>query len=180
VILHLDAHRLLTDWCAPDAQQDRLRSAYLRHLDHHQDAMWRSCLPDHLTASCLILDAPGRRVLLTAHRRLRRWLQTGGHCERRDVTMVGAALREATEESGIDGLVVDPVPVLLSRHAAPCGPLRVARHLDVQFVARAPTGAAPCCSDESDEVAWFDHDRLPGNVDESVRALVRGAMARVD
>jgi len=152
---------------------------YLRHLDHHSDALWRTCVPDHLTVSCLILDRQQRRVLLTLHRRLGRWLQTGGHCEPGDATVAGAALREATEESGIDGLRIDPVPVLLSRHEVPCGPVRPAHHLDVQFAAHAPASAAPVGGDESDELAWFDYDRLPGDADESVRALVRQATDRV-
>ena len=118
-------------------------------------------------------------MLLTLHRRLGRWLQTGGHCEPEDETIAAAALREASEESGIDGLVIDPVPVLLSRHAVPCGPLRPAHHLDVQFAARAPAQAYPCCGEESDDLAWFDADRLPGDADESVHALVRRATDRL-
>ena len=177
--LHADAHQLLRAWTAPDAHQEVLRLAYLRHLDRHQDAMLRSCVPDHVTASCLIADQRGGRVLLTLHRRLGRWLQTGGHCEPHDVTMSAAALREAREESGIHGLVIDPVPVLLSRHAVPCGPVRPAHHLDVQFAARAPAHASPHCGDESDDLAWFDSDRLPGHADKSGRAVVRRAMVRL-
>lgn len=177
--LHADARQLLDAWPAPDGQQDALRAAYLRHLDDHADAMWRSCVPDHLTASALVVDALGGRVLLTLHRRFGRWLQTGGHCEPGDATLAAAARRESQEESGVAALAIDPRPVLLSRHPVPCGPLRPAHHLDVQFVAVAPTGAQLRCSDESDEVAWFAPDRLPDGTDESVRELVRHALRRV-
>ena len=45
------------------------------------------------------------------------WLQMGGHCEPEDATLADAALREATEESGIDGLTLLPGgPVRLDRH----------------------------------------------------------------
>ncbi|KHL08340.1 8-oxo-dGTP pyrophosphatase MutT (NUDIX family) [Mumia flava] len=175
--LHADARALLARWSAPDGVQDALRARYVEHLDAHPDAMQRACHPDHLTASALVVSADASRVLLTLHRRLRRWLQTGGHCEPGDETLAAAALREATEESGIDGLRLDPEPVLLSLHEVPCGPVRPSHHLDVQFVAVAPASATPVISEESIDVAWFDAEALP-ETDASVRALVAAARAR--
>jgi 8-oxo-dGTP pyrophosphatase MutT (NUDIX family) len=179
VTLHADAVRVLETWTAPDAAQDDLRRDYLAHLSTRPDAMERACHPDHLTASALVVDAAHERVLLTLHRRLQRWLQTGGHCETDDVTLAEAALREATEESGIDGLVVDPDPVVLSRHEVPCGPVRPAHHLDVQYVAVAPEGAVEVISDESSDLQWFAIDALPEGVDESVRTLVELSARRL-
>jgi 8-oxo-dGTP pyrophosphatase MutT (NUDIX family) len=179
VTLHADAVRVLTAWTAPDAAQDDLRRDYLAHLATRPDAMERACHPDHLTASALVVDAEHERVLLTLHRRLQRWLQTGGHCEGADATLAEAALREATEESGIAGLVVDPDPVVLSRHEVPCGPLRPAHHLDVQYVAVAPPGAVEVISDESSDLQWFGLDDLPEGVDDSVRTLVELSARRL-
>lgn len=172
--LREDAQRVLTAWQAPSAEQDGLRRLYLRHLERHEDAMWRSCHPDHLTASSLIVDAD--RVLLVQHAKVGRWLQTGGHCEPTDTTLAAAALREATEESGIDGLVIDPEPVRLSRHHVPlCGPIQPAHHLDVQFRVRAPSAAQPRRGPGEDPVAWFVADDLPEPVDDELRALVDAA-----
>jgi hypothetical protein len=109
--LHADATRLLTAWQPPDAEQARLRADYLRHLEDHADALSRSCTPAHVTTGLLIMSADLNRVLLTLHRRVRRWLQTGGHCEAADSSLVGAALREGREESGVDDLRIDPNPV---------------------------------------------------------------------
>jgi 8-oxo-dGTP pyrophosphatase MutT (NUDIX family) len=141
--------------------------------------MWRSCHPDHLTASALVVDATGERVLLCLHRRLGRWLQTGGHCEPDDRTLRDVALREATEESGIAGLVVDPVPLRLDRHVVPCGPLRPAHHLDVQYLARAAAQAREQVSSESMALGWFEPGALPEPTDDSVRALVAAARLRL-
>lgn len=168
--LREDAARVLGGWAAPDAGQDALREEYAAHLAAHPDAMWKSCAAGHLTASALVLDASDGRVLLTLHRRIGRWLQTGGHCEPGDGSLAGAALREATEESGIEGLRLLPTPVRLDRHETPC-----AAHLDVQYAALAPAGATPVISAESVDLRWFDFaeaERLP---DASVRRLVAGA-----
>ncbi|MEO3750197.1 NUDIX hydrolase [Streptomyces sp. B6B3] len=166
--LHADAARVLDDWSAPDADQDALRQAYAAHLDRHPDGMWKACGAGHITASALVLD-PGRgRVLLTLHGKLRRWLQMGGHCEPSDATLAGAALREATEESGIDGLrMLRPAPVGLDRHRTPC-----ATHLDVQYAAVAPADARFTVSDESLDVRWFGYDEVAGVADPSVVRLV--------
>lgn len=164
--LHTDARALLTGWTAPGPAQEALRERYVAHLRAHPDGLERSCRPDHVTASTLVVDAAGERVLLTLHAKAREWFQLGGHCEPGDTTLAGAALREATEESGIAGLLVDPQPVHLSEHAVPfCGgPLadgRPVHHLDVRFLAVAPAAAAYAVSEESVDVRWWPVDDLP-------------------
>lgn len=177
--LRADAVRVLAAWAAPDDAQEQLRRRYLAHLDAHADAMWRTCRPDHLTASALVVSDDHEHVLLTLHNKIGRWLQTGGHCEYEDPDLARAALREATEESGIAGLHVDPDPVLLSRHEVACGPSQPAHHLDVQYVVTAPPNARAVADAESDDLSWFAVAALPEGVDASVRALVRAATERV-
>lgn len=177
--LHADARALLEAWLAPDAAQEELRATYVAHLDAHPDAMWRECHPDHLTASTVVVSADHRRALLTLHPKVGKWLQTGGHCEDVDESLTTAALREATEETGIRGLALDPVPLLLSRHEVPCGPIRPAHHLDVQFLAVAPDGAEPVMSEESLDLAWFPVDDVPEPTDQAVRDLMAAASSRL-
>lgn len=163
--LHGSALTALTDWAAPSSAQDVLRSRYVRHLEAHPDGVSRSCRPDHLTASTLVLSDDGSQVLLTLHAKARRWFQFGGHCEPGDVSLAAAAFREVTEESGMTDLLLDPVPVQLSEHAVPfCGPDGPdgpVHHLDVRYVAIAPAGANHAVSDESLDVRWWPADALP-------------------
>jgi 8-oxo-dGTP pyrophosphatase MutT (NUDIX family) len=168
-ILHADATRVLTSWEAPDSQQDELRHAYLDFLARHDDAMSRSCVPGHLTASALIVDLEGERMLLTLHSKAKMWFQTGGHCEAADMTIASVALREAVEESGIEDLTLLPTPMRLDRHAAPCAP--GLEHLDVQFIAMAPPGVVEQRSAESLDLAWFWLGRPPDLTDDAVRKL---------
>jgi 8-oxo-dGTP pyrophosphatase MutT (NUDIX family) len=109
----------------------------------------------------MVLDADGENVLLTLHPRVGRWLQLGGHCESTDDSLVAAALREAREESGIAGLFIDPEPVHLDVHPITCSLGVPTRHFDVQFAVRAPRGAEPVRSDESDDLRWWPVKGLP-------------------
>jgi len=179
VSLHGDARAVLEAWLAPDEAQETLRATYVAHLDAHDDATSRECHPDHLTASALVVSHDHARAVLTLHSVIGRWLQTGGHCEPHDVALADAALREAREETGIDDLAIDPVPVLLSRHEVPCGPVRPSHHLDVQFVAVAPAGAEPVMSEESIDLRWFPLDAVPEPTDQSVRDLIAAASSRL-
>lgn len=162
---------MLSEWAAPDEQQEKARIEFLEHLAGHPDGMWRECVPGHITASTAVLDASRTRVLLTLHRKLKMWLQLGGHCEPGDLTLADAALREATEESGIEGLRQLPGPVSVDRHLVPCHP-GGSYHYDVQYAAIAPPGVQERISEESDALAWFPVDALPDETDDALRRLV--------
>ncbi|WP_333761344.1 NUDIX hydrolase [Streptomyces sp. IBSBF 2390] len=157
--------------------QEELRQAYLDHLATHPDGLWKACHAGHLTASALVIDPERGRVLLTLHRKLRMWLQMGGHCERGDHSLEAAALREATEESGVAGLTLLPGgPVRLDRHPIP-PPCHW--HYDVQYAVLAPPGAEHAISDESLDVRWFAYGEVADVADESVVRLLEATRARL-
>ena len=161
---HADARAVLDRWRPATREIDSVRQALLSYLDARPDACLRSCAPGHLTASTLVLDAAGEHALLTLHPRIGAWIQLGGHIEPDDATLAGAALREATEESGIEGLVLDPEPVHAEVHALTCSLGVPTRHLDVRFVARAPAGAVEAISEESLDLRWWPLAELPDDV----------------
>ncbi|GLZ35713.1 NUDIX hydrolase [Lentzea sp. NBRC 105346] len=172
--LHADAVSVLSGYPG----QDALREAYLGFLAARDDACQRSCAAGHITASALVLDATGEQALLTLHPRVGRWLQLGGHCEPTDSSLAGAALREATEESGIRGLRIEPQPIHLDVHPITCSLGVPTRHFDVRFLVRAPVGARPVRSAESVDLQWWPLDALPSNVDD-LYPLIESALARL-
>ncbi|GAA3819966.1 NUDIX hydrolase [Streptomyces phyllanthi] len=158
-------------------EQEELRQAYLDHLEAHPDGMWKACHAGHVTASALVIDPERGRVLLTLHKKLRKWLQMGGHCEPEDGTLAAAALREATEESGIAELTLLPGgPLRLDRHPIP-PPCHW--HFDVQYAVLAPSGAVQEISDESLDLRWFPYDEVADVADDSVVRLLEATRARL-
>ena len=172
--LHASVRTTLHNYQPPDRAQSALREAFLGLLAARPDATSRSCVPGHITASAVVLSADRRHVLLTLHPRVGRWVQLGGHCEAGDGSIAAAALREATEESGIDGLTIIGGPVHLDVHPITCSLGVPTRHFDVRFACVAPQGARPVISSESRDLRWWPVDGLP---EETITDL--GARGRV-
>ncbi|MBV8930408.1 MAG: NUDIX domain-containing protein [Mycobacteriaceae bacterium] len=168
----------LTSWHAPDPGQDSTRQAVLAFVLGRPDACRRDCVPGHVTASTLVLDHTGTVALLTLHPRFGRWLQLGGHCEDTDSDIVAAALREATEESGIAGLSIEPTLAAVHVHAVTCSLGVPTRHLDLQFIGNAPPGAEIARSDESLDLRWWALDGLPEDTDFGLTQLAWAARRR--
>lgn len=125
-------------------------------------ALRRGTGPEHVTASCLILDPDTESVLLNHHRKAELWGQFGGHLEPEDTSLRSAARREAMEESGLSELAwFSPTPIDLHVHdlSASFGMCR--RHFDVVFAATASVKESPVVSEESFAVQWFPLTALP-------------------
>jgi 8-oxo-dGTP pyrophosphatase MutT (NUDIX family) len=133
--------------------------------------------PGHLTGSAFVVDASTGRVLLHRHRRLGRWLQMGGHDDG-EHDLAATALREAREESGLEGLALArPEPIDVDVHLIPAARGEPAhRHFDVRYAVLAARPDAPRHDPaESLELAWVPLSELSGRMAEpgAARAAVR-------
>lgn len=167
--LWTDARDVLSGLSTPDAA--RFRDL----LATGPESVLPTVAGPHLTASALVVAPDRERVLLCLHGRVGTWMQMGGHCEPGDATLGAAALREAREESGIDGLLIGSEPIGLDVHPVHCrfGP---SVHYDVRYAVLAPAGAEPVCSAESKDLAWFAPDALPSPLADGVVPLIEPAL----
>ena len=177
--LHESALSVLTNWNTESWHADSLRHTMLAFLDSNPEGCLRANTAGHITASSLVLDESGHRVLLTLHPRVGRWIQLGGHCEESDETVVDAALREAREESGIDDLEIDNQMLSAHTHPITCSLGKPTRHLDLRFLVRARAGAQAVRSEESTDLKWWPVDSLPAAAEvDTINPLVELANRR--
>lgn len=163
----------------PVVQANRTRM--LAFVDDHPDALRRSCEVGHLTGSALVVDPSTGRTLVLFHAKVRRWLQPGGHADG-DANLAAVALREATEETGIEGLAVHPVPIDLDVHRFVSARRDETDHdhHDVRFLVVAPPGAEASINHESEGARWVAFGDLASvGVDDGVLRMAAAGLARL-
>jgi 8-oxo-dGTP pyrophosphatase MutT (NUDIX family) len=178
-----DLTRRLVDYAASDpteqAHLDRLRA----FLASGGDVIARANPIGHVTASALVIDLETRTTLLTHHAKLGQWFQLGGHVDPNDEAVLSAALREATEESGLAGLTPwDETVFDVDVHAIP---FHLGRnepehlHFDVRFLLVAPSRDI-AMSAESIDLRWFDLDEAAAVAsDDSLGRMIRKVRSRL-
>lgn len=139
-----------------DPAEIESRQRIIDFVEATPDCFKRSHLAGHITGSAWLIDESRSRVLLTHHRKLDKWLQLGGHCDG-DADVLGVALKEAVEESGIDGITPVSEEIFdLDVHPIPArGDVPAHHHYDIRFLCRIDGNPAFTVSDESHELAWL-------------------------
>ena len=138
---------------------DEIKRKFFELTALEPGALDRSTTPGHLTGSALVFNHDATATILMLHAKLGRWLQPGGHADG-EANLARVALKEATEETGVDGLeIVDPAIDIDIHNVAPEGAEPI-WHYDVRFLAFAPEGAQPVQNHESDDIRWVALDDL--------------------
>jgi 8-oxo-dGTP pyrophosphatase MutT (NUDIX family) len=126
--------------CHPD--EAGLLAEPLLLLAQGRDFASRRTFPMHITVGALLVRGDVRasaEILLVEHRAYGITLQPGGHLEPTDTSLVGAAVRELAEETGVDPCAVFPTartPVYIEFGRVPARPAKNEPehyHLDIGY-----------------------------------------------
>lgn len=118
------------------------------------DCFKREHLAGHITASALVVNDSNDAVILMHHKKLDMWVQPGGHADG-DNNVLGVALKEALEETGIEMLFPLSQEIFdVDVHWIPEGKAPAHWHYDIRFILQAAEGSVINNNEESLEVIW--------------------------
>jgi len=153
------------EWYSQTKEGETLK-AMISFFEEQKNPFERSCQAGHFTGSSWLINKESTKVALCYHKKLKMWLQLGGHCDgSSDIAAV--AMKEAQEESGIENLKFwsadgqnRPSAFDFDIHTIPANKKDPEHlHLDVRFVIQA-TNDNLVLSDESLDLRWFSFSEV--------------------
>ncbi|MCW8217529.1 NUDIX hydrolase [Streptomyces griseolus] len=167
-------HTTLAAYAATYPEDKHALAPLTELLDQGADVTSRKEFRGHVTAGAVLVNDRGE-ALFIHHNALGKWLTPGGHLEPEDTDLLGAALRELVEETGVTLSLapVQPAPVHIDVHAIPANDSKgegAHWHADFRYVFRATGDQAVTLQEEEvNGYAWRGVDTI---TDETLRARV--------
>jgi 8-oxo-dGTP pyrophosphatase MutT (NUDIX family) len=158
-----------------DPHENEMRLRIIEFVGAHADCFERTQTAGHITASALIVNTRRTHTLMTHHHKLEKWLQLGGHSDG-DPDPLNVALREAEEESGVQGIR----PVSKEIFDVDVHPIPARKnepehfHYDIRFLFEADDTHELTITSESKDLAWIPvKDIEQYSTEESILRMVR-------
>ena len=161
-------HFSQSKWCSAEELKLISKAGYLLSSatftrNNEIDVFRRDCFPAHFTASAFIVDFQKNTTLLTHHKKLKIWIQLGGHADG-DSDLLQGALREAYEESGLTKIeavtseIFDFDIHLIPENKKNHEPAHY--HYDVRFLFHCADRPQFQISEESLDLSWVAIEKL--------------------
>ncbi len=160
-----DERKKLLDQLA-DYQSDyhaemAFKGRFIELINNYDNCFERSLLKGHITGSAWIVDESGDYIFMTHHAKLNRWLQPGGHADG-DENVARVALKEALEETGMEGLRLFSEEIFdLDIHVIPERKrIPEHEHFDIRYLIKTEKNTPFQISEESNDLAWLPLDKV--------------------
>ena len=151
-----------------DARERWSLQEFVERFDALDRPFTETADPVHVTASAIVVSDDGQRVLLHEHKRLKLWLQPGGHIDDGE-TPWDAAVREATEETGLPATLGAQELLHVDVHPGP----RKHTHLDLRYLVHAPRDTPRPPEGESQQVEWFAWHKAVAMAEPGLEGVLR-------
>lgn len=166
---------LLKNHHPADQQEILFTEQITSFVNENSDCFERTLFIGHVTGSAWIVDKSQQFTLLTHHRKLDKWFQTGGHCDS-DSDVLNVALKEAQEETGLSDIkIISPEIFDIDIHEIPERKgIPAHLHYDVRFLFEADKNETLNISSESIDLAWVALSEVSKlNDSESIMRMIR-------
>jgi 8-oxo-dGTP pyrophosphatase MutT (NUDIX family) len=158
-------------------EETQFKQQMIEFVNQNPDCFERSLLIGHITGSAWIVDKSRQFTLLTHHRKLDKWFQTGGHCDG-DSDVLNVAMKEAMEETGLTDIqAVSPNIFDIDIHEIPERKgVPTHLHYDVRFLLEADMNEPLIISSESSDLAWVELSKVSqlNNSQSIMRMVLKG------
>jgi 8-oxo-dGTP pyrophosphatase MutT (NUDIX family) len=153
--------QLLSTYQPFNEEEAQFKQQMIEFVNQNADCFERSLLKGHITGSAWIVDKSRQFTLLTHHRKLDKWFQTGGHCDG-DSDVLNVAMKEATEETGLTDIQVISSNIFdIDIHEIPERKgVPTHLHYDVRFLLEADMNEPLIISSESSDLAWVELSKV--------------------
>jgi 8-oxo-dGTP pyrophosphatase MutT (NUDIX family) len=135
------------------------RARAIGFVNAHTDCFHRHLWPMHVTGSSWVVCPDRERVLMLHHRKHDQWFQPGGHADG-DADILRVALRETSEETGLDPshiqLLHEDIFDVDIHDIPAIGDEPPHGHIDIRFLVEIDDRLEIPGNDESHDVIWVD------------------------
>lgn len=151
--------KLLESYNPSYLKEVNYKSRMLDFINKYPNCFDRELLIGHITSSAWILNKDHSQALLLHHKKLDNWFQLGGHCDG-DHDVLGVAIKEAQEESGINAIAPVSLKIFdIDIHTIPANKNEPEHeHYDVRFLLQVNSNAQIIQNHESKELRWITKD----------------------